>query len=65
MTSASCSKILNDKNSSIQCKILGQLVFFRASASFSKILNDKKLYIQYREFNASPALRQAQVAQKS
>ena len=41
--SASCSKILNDKNISIQW-ISGQLVFFRASASCSKILNDKKTY---------------------
>jgi len=40
--SASCSKILNDDNISIQWKISGQLVFFRASASCSRILNDKK-----------------------
>jgi len=36
--SAICSKILNDKNISIQWKISGQVVFFRASESCSKIL---------------------------
>jgi len=58
-------KILNDKNISIQWKISGPLVFFRASAICSTILNDKK-YI-FNTVNSMQVLLSglAQIAQKS
>ena len=42
--SASCSKIMKDKNISIQWKFSGQALFFRASASCSKFWMIKNMY---------------------
>jgi len=64
--SASCSKILNDKNTySIQLNTPGQLCFSRASASCSKFLNIKSMFHTVKIFRVTMFFRGALVPQKS